>query len=251
MEKLLLTKKEFKEIMQVLPKVSKEEFRPILQGVCFNSNEVVALDGFRLSIRRFKGELSGEYTIHAKDLKEVLNTCKRDIEYVEIVFNVFTNKAIFNLLDKEKKLVKTFECKYLDGTYIAYKSLLNNNFAGIIELKDTKELLDIIKPLKKNQGITLEIEDNKLSIYNVVTDLEKRESLLYHIRDIEINNKRKLNITIGINATYLKEAIKDYRTCDIKYNGKLQSIVIESTEEKNKYELVLPLRILKGIEKAS
>lgn len=248
MEKLLLTKKEFKEIMQVLPKVSKEEFRPILQGVCFNNNEVVALDGFRLSIRRFKGELSGEYIIHAKDLKEVLNTCKRDMEHVEIIFD---NKTIFNLLDKGKNLVKTFECKYLDGLYIAYKSLLNNSFAGIIELKDTKELLDIIKPLKKNQGITLEIEDNKLSIYNVVADLEKIESHLYHIGDIEINNKIKLNITIGVNATYLKEAIKDYKTCDIKYNGKLQSIVIESAEEKNKYELVLPLRILKGIEKAS
>lgn len=248
MEKLLLTKKEFKELMQVLAKASKEEVRPILQGVCFNNSEVVTMDGSRLSIRRFKGELNREYTIHAKELKEVLNSCKRDIEHIEIIFN---NKAIFNLLDKEKKLVKTFECKYLDGSYIAYKSLLNDNFAGIIELKDTKELLDIIKPLKKNQGITLEIEDNKLSIYNVVTDLEKRESHLYHIGDIDINNKRKLNIVIGINATYLKEAIKDYKTCDVKYNGKFQSVVIESAEEKNKYELVLPLRILKGIEKAS
>lgn len=248
MEKLLLTKKEFKEIMQVLPKASKEEVRPILKGICFNSSEVVALDGYRLSIRRFKGYLNGEYTIHAKDLKEVLNTCKRDIEHVEIAFN---NKAIFNLLDKGKKLVKTFECKYLDGSYIAYKSLLNNSFAGIIELKDTKELLDVIKPLKKNQGITLEIEDNKLSIYNVVADLEKRENHLYHIGDIEINNKIKLNITIGVNATYLKEAIKDYKSCDIKYNGKLQFIVIESTEEKNKYELVLPIRLVGEFKKAS
>ena len=94
-----MTKKEFKEIMEVLTKVAKDDTRPILQGVYFGKNEVVAIDGYRLSKRLLNAELSGEYVILGKDLKEVAKACKRDVEQVEIIFN---DKAIINLYDVEK-----------------------------------------------------------------------------------------------------------------------------------------------------
>ena len=40
MEKLIFTKKEFKEVMEVLKATAKDDVRPILQGVNFNNNEV-------------------------------------------------------------------------------------------------------------------------------------------------------------------------------------------------------------------
>ena len=63
MEKLIFTKKEFKEVMEVLKATAKEDIRPILQGVNFNNNEVVALDGYRLMLRKIDLQLKGNYTI--------------------------------------------------------------------------------------------------------------------------------------------------------------------------------------------
>ena len=121
MEKLIFTKKEFKEIMEVLKATAKDDVRPILQGVNFNNNEVVALDGYRLMLRKINLQLKGNYTIHRNDLKEVLKAVKRDTEYIEITFN--PDVVIFKVDDKEK-----FVFNVLQGSYINYKSLMPSEF---------------------------------------------------------------------------------------------------------------------------
>lgn len=95
-----MTKEEFKEVMEVLPKVAKDETRPILQGVLFSKNEAVAIDGYRLSKRLLNKELTGDYVVLGKDLKEVVKACKRETERVEIIFN---DNVTINLYNAEKK----------------------------------------------------------------------------------------------------------------------------------------------------
>ena len=119
--KVMVDKKEFKEVMEVLKATAKDDVRPILQGVNFNNNEVAALDGYRLMLRKIDLQLKGNYTIHRNDLKQVLKAVKRDTEHIEITFN--PDVVIFKIDDKEK-----FVFNVLQGSYINYKSLIPSEF---------------------------------------------------------------------------------------------------------------------------
>lgn len=77
MEKLIFTKKEFKEIMEVLKATAKDDVRPILQGLHFERNNIVALDGYRLMIRKNDNILDGVYNIHRDYIKIMINTVKQ------------------------------------------------------------------------------------------------------------------------------------------------------------------------------
>lgn len=238
-----MTKKEFKEIMQVLPKASKEKLRPILQGVSFKGNEVVALDGYRLSKRLLKADLNIECVINSTDLKEVVKACKRDIEQVEIIFN---DNAMINLYDAEKKIVNTFECKLLEGRFITYRSLMPNYFNGTVEL-EVKKILDIIKPFKKNNHIALEFIEEKIKVYQIGYKGDKydRKTVLNEVGSIELRKKVQKELLIAVNVIYLIEALKGHDEVKINYIDKISPIVIES---QNKYDMILPIRLI-NVEK--
>lgn len=235
-----MTKKEFKEVMEVLPKVAKDEVRPILQGVYFGAKEVVAIDGYRLSKRLLNNELSGEYVILGKDLKEVVKACKRDIEQVEIIFN---DKVIINLYDIEKKILNTFECRLLEGRFIAYRSLLPAEFKGSVEL-ESKKILDIIKPFKKNNHIALEFIDEDLIIYQLGYEgsKEDRKTVLNEVGRIDLKKKVNKELLLAVNVTYLIEALKGHSEVKISYIDKISPVVIE---DKNRYDMILPIRLIK------
>ena len=238
-----MTKKEFKEVMEVLPKVAKDETRPILQGVYFGAKEVVAIDGYRLSKRLLNSELSGEYVILGKDLKEVVKACKRDIEQVEIIFE---DNVMINLYDAEKKILNSFECRLLDGRFIAYRSLLPNEFSGAIEI-DAKKILDIIKPFKKNSHIALEFIDEEIKVYQIGHEGDKydRKTVLNEVGRIDLKKKVNKELLIAVNVTYLIEALKGYKEVKINYIDKISPVVIDNGK---KYDMLLPIRLI-NVEK--
>ena len=63
-ETMVFNKKEFKEAMEIITGTAKDEARPILQCLHFEKNNIVALDGYRLMIRKNSNILNGLYNIH-------------------------------------------------------------------------------------------------------------------------------------------------------------------------------------------
>lgn len=247
MEKLTMTKKEFKIIMEVLPKVAQDDVRPILQGVCFTNNEVVAIDGYRLSKRLLNDSLQGEYTILGKDLKEVVKACKRNIEHIEIIFK---DNAIITLYDKENELVSYFNFKLLDCKFVAYKSLLLREFTDSIDI-NSKDILDLIKSLKKNTPISLELIGEKINVYEMQYKgtYKNEKTILNYLGDINLKKKISDSLLIACNSTCLKEALKGFKDIKLSYIDKVSPFVIEDI---TRYEMILPIRWFAGeLEKVS
>lgn len=246
MEKLTMTKKEFKKIMEVLPKAAQDDVRPILQGVYFGKGEVVAIDGYRLSKRFLNAELIGEYVILGDDLKKVLKACKRDIEYIEILLD---NKVVVNLYDQEEVLVDAFECRLLDGRYISYKSLLPREFTDVVEIS-SKDILELIKPLKVYTHIALEFINDEINIYEVQYGNKRKDEVatLSKLGTIYLKKKVGVDLLIGLNPTYLKEALKGFKDIKLSYIDKVSPLVIEDSD---RCEMILPIRFIGELRKVS
>lgn len=244
MEKFLLTKREFKEAMEILNKAAKDETRPILQGINFTGNRIAALDGYRLAVRTFETmDLKGSYTILASALKELKSLINKEIEFIDIEFN--GENAKFILLDKEKNLIEEKIIELLYGSYINYKSLIPEEFEKSFIL-DSKKILDTIKPLKKNTTIMLEFIEEELKIYRmdcVETGYKKTKTEYVLIGTIGLKKKIDKEFKIAVNSTYFKEAIKDYKeNFEINFNRNIDPILIRNN---GKLDLVLPIRIVK------
>lgn len=242
MEKITLTKKEFKEVIEILNRAATDDTRPILQGLNFNSSEVVALNGYNLSIRKFNFKLDGSYTIHAKDLKEIKKLMSADIYMVEIAFDdENVNFALHSI--NQTCIEKNFEL--LQGNYIGYRSLIPRDFNEKIYINDNKKMLDTIKPLKKDKAILLNFAEEKLNLYEVVR-VEKGYKEFSHeynlLGSVKLEKKISEEVKIAMNSTNLKVAIKDYKVgLTISFNKNTEPVIIES---ENKYDMVLPMRVL-------
>lgn len=242
MEKITLTKKEFKEVTEILNRAATDDTRPILQGLNFNSNEVVALNGYNLAIRKFNFNLEGSYTIHAKDLKEVKKLMSADIYMVEIKFeNENVNFSLHSI--NQTCIEKKFEL--LPGNYIGYKSLIPNSFKEKFYIDDNKKILDIIKSLKKDKQVLLNFIEEKLNIYEIIR-VEKGYKEISHeynlLGSIDLAKRIDEKIKIAMDLTYLKKSIKDYKNgLTISFNKNTEPVVLES---ENKYDIVLPIRLL-------
>ena len=120
---LILTKKEFKKIMEVIKYTSKEEYRPILKAVHFEGDEVVALDGYRIAIRTLNTKLDVNCNIDAKNLKEVIKLVTKEVKNIKMEFNNHT--FIIELLGENDKLIDVKYYAYVEGDYINYKSIID------------------------------------------------------------------------------------------------------------------------------
>lgn len=248
MEKLTFTKKEFKILMEVVATASKDNVRPILQCINFNSNEVVSLDGYRLKIRKHEQRLEGNYNIHKDDIKALIKEIKSNYNTIEFQFN---NDYVSIWLDSV--YVRDIELK--QGNYINYKSLLPQDFKTCLTRQysvfNSNTILDIINKAKctvildiNKEGITIQDHsinwiDKKNNVYEVVQGLNINS---YISLDDELTGD---NIKIAFNSKYLKDALKDYKksNCNIKFVTAVSPCLI--TDNENRVDLVLPVRIVK------
>lgn len=190
MEKITLTKKEFKEIAEVLKATAKENIRPVLQGVNFNGNEVVGLSSYRLMLRKINAELKGSYTIHKNDLKQVLKEINRDTKHIEIIFNQDT--AVFKIDNKEN-----FIFNVMQQDYINYKQLIPTEFNLTVTI-EAKKIIESIKPLRKNHYVILDISKDLINIKDIYYTKRDKQGNQEKIMNTIVNDFINCN-TIGDN----------------------------------------------------
>ena len=154
--------------MEVIKYTSKEEARPILKAVHFAGNEVVALDGYRIAIRKLNTKLDVNCNIDAKNLKEIMKLVTKEVKNIKMEFDNHT--FIVELLGENDKLIDVKYYAYVEGNYINYKSIIDVdtfkfNTVASIEFNILHPIKDLISYIKKiniqNKCIKLDINNNK------------------------------------------------------------------------------------------
>lgn len=230
-------------INQTVFAVSDNQAKPIHTGCLFEMTDgkltVVAVDGFRLSIRREMLE-----NAPAEDMKFVVpGTALREIERIlhEDGDSVATvcpgEKHILFALGKT-----TLVCRLIDGEFLNYNAAIPASFEYTVTA-DTRELITCLErvsllvseKLKNPVRITFDGSVMKMTCITAVGKSYDECAINGSVDPLEI----------GFNSRYLLDALRACSddTIQLSIKGALNPIVITPTEGEKYTYLVLPVRL--------
>ncbi len=227
-------------IKQTVFASSQDETRPALTGVLVElfNNEInfVALDGFRISLRKFNMDCKENVKeiIPARALVELQKILDDDKE-IEIDFA--SNSIIFNIDDT------TVYSRLLDGKFINYKDIITADYSTKIEInkkdfQDSLERASLLAREEKANLIKISVVDDNLNITS--------NSEYGNVNENITCTKEGEDIDIAFNAKYLLDGLKviDSENCQILLTGSLNPCIIHPVDDDIDYTyLVLPVRL--------
>ncbi|OSA88362.1 UNVERIFIED_ORG: hypothetical protein B2H93_18235 [Clostridium botulinum] len=228
----------FKEMSECKYAVSNDTCRQVLQCLYLDSNNLVALDGYRLSIRSSNDEITDKPILIPKYIVDLLKHFKgkevmaltQNEDYVRVCF------GWTSIICKKPKHENGEELKFIN-----YKSLIPKE--NKIQVKvNAEELAGICNSI---------VKANKYSC-NILLNFNKEISTLITLKnEIGIEYKKYFKadiegeeISIAVNAKYLLEALKNYKG-DVRLYITTNVAPILITNGENKKDLVLPVRLIK------
>ena len=218
---------------------SKDETRPILQGICFKNNQTCALDGYRLSLRSSeKINFNAEFVVHGESIKILKSILTSKMGQVKII--LYENYVVFNFNNYE------LTCKLLEGKYVKYEQLVPKemlpNKIEINNLEYFKESILFAKETDKNDKPLVKFinENNQLKIQS--NGLNAKYSDI--IEDSIFTGDYK---TIAFNIKYIEAILKNnkYENLTMNFASPVSPMIVSESYDKENLELVLPVRINK------
>ncbi len=219
-----------------------EGTRPILTGINISINDgilqFVAIDGYRLAIRREKIDCPEniEFITSGKAVNEIVKLIDENTEKIDLIIG---KRLICANVDGY-----IFIARLLEGEFVNYEKIIPQtynqemkvNCNELIESVDRVSLLinDIF-----STPIRCSLNEDTL-VLNCVTSIGRA------------NEKVKVNLTgeefeIGLNSRYLSEALRACSDANIKFklNGSNSGVVIVSADENNNefLYLIMPMRL--------
>ena len=207
--------------------------RPILKGINFKNNKMVAMDGYRLAVSTDTEDnglsFENEFTINNNTFSILKQFKKGECNIIS-----FKDITAFNLVSEDFMLLSW----NLKGQYFPWETAIPCSFTSEFEF-DKKNMLDSLKYLK-------EIKINKdMDMFAI-----RNNGLVSPYGSVDIEG---LNIseTSGYKLTYFTDAVKNLEGDRIKicHSGALKPIVLKNVEE-NKYNsqlmLLCPIRLNDG-----
>jgi len=210
-----LTESELNKMLEVKYCMSSEKDRPILRGVCFDENKTIAIDGYRLSLRKGDYKSDIHKIIIGSDIINLLDKVldKKSDDIVKVYGKEFGNKNTQYIkfeFNRRDFLIEVIG-KTIQGEYFNYKTIIPEYFDTTIEVNSddvlsemefmvkvsNKERADIITLIKDeyklilNGKITEMTYDKEASI----TETRKRrdEANSEYYKEMEEYNKKKAN----------------------------------------------------------
>lgn len=228
-------------IAQTIFSVSTNDARPVHTGSLFEVNDqgltVVAVDGFRLALRREKIERmeGGAFTFIAPGsaLSEVEKICN-DID--ELVTIILGNRHILFEIG-ETQLI----CRRIEGDFLDYKSAIprNNPISLIVDTKAMIESLDRVSVIineKVKSPVRCIFKDDKVLLSAKTGSGEAKDTCVVAGSGGDLE--------IGFNNRYLSEALRfaPAQSVKMELNTGISPCVIVPTEgEENFIYMVLPI----------
>lgn len=242
-EKIIIPQNSLKEmISQTIFAVSTDESRPVLNGckiVCGSKSiEIVAIDGFRLALRKTYLESDVpdvSFIVPGKSLGEAGRIIDNSKNPVEIYKS--TNHIMFD--NGKVKMVS----RLIAGEYMNYKSIIPQNSETTISV-NPKNLLQAIE----RASLIITSDDRKFPVRLMTSDDEtlvitSNTDIGSVKEEITINHTGNA-IDVDFNPKYFLDALKviDDEEIVISFNGNMGPCVIRPVEGDSFSYLVLPLR---------
>ena len=225
--------------------VSSDENRPIFSGCLFeikdNKLNVVAIDGFRLALRKLNLPVpvnDFKAVIPAKTLNEVIKILSDSFENVKI--GVAKNQALFEM--ENCKLVT----RILDGEFLNYSTVIPNNWQTRVrvnksDLQDSFERISLIssssieKEKKYPVKVAVDIGKMIISCTNQTGDAKE---------EVYISTEGKY-LEAGFNPKYFLDCLKsiDDEEIYVEFGSNISPCLVKSVENNNYVYMILPIRL--------
>ena len=225
--------------------VSENQARPIHTGVLFevdnDSITSVAVDGYRLALRRYLPEESLERTLKfvapAAALKEVEKILGDTDD--PATFYPGSKHILFTIGDA------TLVCRILEGEFLDWRRVLPQNnpvklVGNVSRLTDSIERVGLVISEKLKSPVRCKFGDNAAELRTVSTIGEA-----YDVCPSAGDGK---DLEIGFNCKYLLDALRAVpdSECTLEMINGLSPIVLNPTEGNRYSYMVLPVRLKAG-----
>lgn len=230
-------------IKQTIFSVASDETRPILTGALMeiDSNELrlIALDGYRLALRKGKTENQDNYgiseVIPGKTLNEVSKILTNDDDMVRI--SRLDKQMLFEY--ENTKITS----RLLEGDFINYNQILPEEYKTRIrvstnDLIESCERAELLARQGKNNLIKVEILQDRLIITS--------NAEVGHVREELPNEIEGEELKIAFNSRYLLDALKVIEEEEIylDFTTSVSPCIIRPVEDDYFVYLILPVRLL-------
>lgn len=219
---------------------AQENIKPIFTGCLIeiknNLCTFVALDGYRMAVKKEPIEFGGEVSVvvPSKTLLEILRIIEENKEDTEITvseshisFKVENTIIISNLLD---------------GKFIDYEGIIKDNYVTVVkaeptDIRNSVERASLLAKDDKNNLIILDIKDKNMQINSA--------SEYGNVEENVPVEKTGEDLKIGFNSKYLLDFLKVIDNEKIVFNliGKNNPCFINEEGNNDYIYMVLPVRI--------
>ncbi|MDO5650474.1 MAG: DNA polymerase III subunit beta, partial [Gallicola sp.] len=224
-----ITGKDWKRaIRQTIFATSQDDTKPVLRGVLFDITKegifVVALDGFRISLKKMlmPAEEEQGFIIPARALNEIQKITDDD-QMVQIIAN--KGNMSFSFGDT---IVYT---RLLEGQFIQYQNILQTDTSLVFETKrkdlyDAMERASLLSGEERANLVKLHLAEGACVITSN-TDIG-------HVYEKVEGTIQGDTLEIAFNARYLLDGLKEIEAEDVimSFSGPLKPLIIESQDEQ-------------------
>lgn len=229
---------------------SIDDTRPILKGTLIEIKNkklnLVALDGFRLSIASVNADVDFEVSV-VPDTKHLLEVSKL-LGQTGIVQIGFTDNHILFKTDNTVTL-----CRLLEGSFVDYKAIVGpfvSEYTNKLDINRNELLAAIDRAILLSKGkdgrnlIKLKVNENSDNL-----NIGSRSTVGKSTEDITISNAEgfKEPFEIAFNAVYLNDVLKNIYDEDITlyFNTSNSPCIIRGKDVDKELEtfLILPVRL--------
>ena len=219
-----------------------EGTRPILTGINISVKDgtlqFVAIDGYRLAIRRKKINIDNniEFIVSGKALNEVVKIIDETTETIEI--KVGKRLILFKISGY------VFIARLLEGEFVNYEKIIPSNHSQTTTVV-CDEIIDSV------ERVSLLIND---SFSTPIRCAFGKDELIISCSTALGRAKEKMSINLignefemGLNSRYLLEALKacEHEKITFNFNGANAGVTITPADEENKemLYLIMPMRL--------
>ncbi len=219
---------------------AQENIKPIFTGCLVeiknNMCTFVALDGYRMAVKKEKINFGGEVSVvvPSKTLLEILRVIEENEENTEITIS--ESHISFKM---ENTIIIS---NLLDGKFIDYQGIIKDNYVTVVkaetsDIRNSVERASLLAKDDKNNLIILDIKENSMKINSA--------SEYGNVEENVPVEKEGENIKIGFNSKYLLDFLKiiDSEKISLNLIGVNNPCFITEEGKQDYVYMVLPVRI--------
>ncbi len=218
----------------------QEGSKPILTGINISLSEgelqLVAIDGYRLAIRKEKVKSSNEieFTVSSKAIGEAVKLIGEDSEEIEI--NVSNRLISFNISGYN------FISRIIDGEFVNYRKTIPANHSQRVVV-NTRELINTIERvsllISESFSTPVRCYFNELNVVFTCATAMGRATETFNVK------LEGESFEIGLNSRYLLEALKatESENVQILFNGPNAGVLISPIEGEEFKYMIMPMRL--------